>query len=109
LACLLVACLFATAAATLRQYDQYDSTADSNTPLFTPILANTVASALADGKRTRLNGFDDLLKAAVIHGKILIVFARQSSASLSEYKAAASQSTGRAAILTRAPPRLPSC
>lgn len=104
LACFLCICLFATAAATLRHYGQYDSAANSNTPLFTPILASTVASALADGKRTRLNGFDDLLKAAAAHGKILIVFARQFSAFLFDPKAAASQSTGRAATPTRAPP-----
>ena len=109
IACLLVIWLAAAATADLWLYGPQDSGTDSKTAFFTPILPSSAAAVLADGKRIRLNCFDELLKAAVIHGKILIVFARNFSAFLSDCEAEISRSADRTAIPTRAPPLLHSC
>jgi len=106
---LLFICMSAAATTTQWQYSWEASGADSKAVLFTSILARNAGTALADGQRTRLNCFDNLLKASIIHLKILIIFTRESSAFLSKYKATIAHSTGRTAIPTRAPPHLNSC
>jgi len=104
LACLLILSLSPAALPTqwLRSGD--DPGAGSEAVLFIPRIAHSAASVLATGTRNRLNGFDDLIKAAIIPGQTPVGFARNSSPYLFNLDAGASQRTDRRAILIRAPP-----
>lgn len=104
LACVLILCLSPAAMPTqwLRGWD--DSGAGSEAVLFIPRSANSAASALANGTRNRLTGFDDLFRAAIVPGQTPIVFARNSSPYLFNHDVGIPHRTDRTAIPVRAPP-----
>ena len=104
LACLLVLCLSPAAMPTQWLHGGDKSGAGSEALLFIPEFANSAVSVLANGTRNRLNGFDDLIKDAIIPGQTPIVFARKSSPYLLNYDAGFSCRKARTAIPVRAPP-----
>ncbi|MBU1181418.1 MAG: hypothetical protein ABIJ52_09440 [Pseudomonadota bacterium] len=104
LACLLILCLSPAAMPAQWLYGGDKSVAGSEAVLFTPSFANSESPALANGTRNRLNGFDDLIKAAIIPGQMPIVVARKSSPYLFNHDADVSHRTDRKAIPVRAPP-----
>ncbi|MBU2621065.1 MAG: hypothetical protein KKD92_01940 [Proteobacteria bacterium] len=104
LACLLILCLSQAAMPTQWLHGGDKSGAGSEALLFIPEFANSAASVLANGTRNRLNGFDDLIKDAIIPGQTPFVFARKSSPYLLNYDASFSCRKARTAIPVRAPP-----